>query len=88
MTVFIGTLIDRFQTDVHFDFKSDDCGFMTHQECVHGWRKIFSFRPEVFVDIWTPFVVGMIGVLFHIRPVFVSVFFPENWFTFAAYNLM
>lgn len=32
----------------------------------HTWRfAMFSFVPDVFVDIWTPFVMGMISILCH-----------------------
>ncbi|KAL8440513.1 hypothetical protein Efla_007245 [Eimeria flavescens] len=31
-----------------------------------SWRfAMFSFVPDVFVDIWTPFVMGMISILCH-----------------------
>lgn len=31
-----------------------------------SWRlAMFSFIPDVFVDIWTPFVMGMISILCH-----------------------
>ena len=30
------------------------------------WRlAMFSFAPDVFVDIWTPFVMGIISILCH-----------------------
>lgn len=32
----------------------------------HTWRfAMFSFVPDVFVDIWTPFVMGLIAILCH-----------------------
>lgn len=32
----------------------------------HTWRfAMFSFVPDVFVDIWTPFVMGMISIMCH-----------------------
>lgn len=32
----------------------------------HTWRfAMFSFVPDVFIDIWTPFVMGMISICCH-----------------------
>lgn len=34
----------------------------------YPWRfAMFSFVPDVFVDIWTPFVMGMISILCHFK---------------------
>lgn len=31
------------------------------------WRlAVFSFAPEVFIDFWTPFVMGVISILCHL----------------------
>eukprot|EP01056_Protomagalhaensia_sp_Gyna25_P003744 Protomagalhaensia_sp_Gyna_25__3743@NODE_3364_length_605_cov_3_858657_g2820_i0_p1_GENE_NODE_3364_length_605_cov_3_858657_g2820_i0NODE_3364_length_605_cov_3_858657_g2820_i0_p1_ORF_typecomplete_len165_score2_60DUF4818/PF16089_5/4_4e03DUF4818/PF16089_5/0_03DUF4818/PF16089_5/8_5e03DUF202/PF02656_15/19DUF202/PF02656_15/95RseC_MucC/PF04246_12/64RseC_MucC/PF04246_12/52_NODE_3364_length_605_cov_3_858657_g2820_i0111584 len=32
------------------------------------WRyPLFTFRPDAFFDIWTPFVFGVVGVMAHIK---------------------
>eukprot|EP01054_Gregarina_sp_Poly1_P001248 Gregarina_sp_Poly_1__1247@NODE_1302_length_4433_cov_312_071461_g846_i1_p3_GENE_NODE_1302_length_4433_cov_312_071461_g846_i1NODE_1302_length_4433_cov_312_071461_g846_i1_p3_ORF_typecomplete_len159_score0_08TERT_thumb/PF17984_1/2_7e03TERT_thumb/PF17984_1/0_13SLATT_3/PF18184_1/1_6SLATT_3/PF18184_1/3_7e02DUF4818/PF16089_5/2_5e03DUF4818/PF16089_5/0_31DUF4818/PF16089_5/6_4e03_NODE_1302_length_4433_cov_312_071461_g846_i128333309 len=32
------------------------------------WRyPLFTFRPDPFFDIWTPFVFGVLGIMAHIR---------------------
>lgn len=34
----------------------------------HPWRlAMFSFVPDVFVDIWTPFVMGLISIMCHFK---------------------
>lgn len=39
-----------------------------------SWRMtMFTFVPDVFVDIWTPFVMGMISILCHVDQ------FDFNW---------
>ncbi|KEP65307.1 UNVERIFIED_CONTAM: hypothetical protein HHA_286770 [Hammondia hammondi] len=53
-----------------------------------SWRfALFSFVPEVFIDIWTPFVMGMISVLCHFD------FYPidfnsKNFAVFFVWNCL
>ncbi|CBZ51595.1 conserved hypothetical protein [Neospora caninum Liverpool] len=51
-----------------------------------GWRfALFSFVPEVFIDVWTPFVMGLISVLCHFN--FYSIDFnSKNFAVFFVWN--
>lgn len=34
----------------------------------YPWRlAMFSFIPDVFMDVWTPFIMGMISIMCHFR---------------------
>lgn len=45
---------------VHFS----NCGFFK-EGCNEAWRNFFTFKPNVVVDLWTPTVLGFLGVGLH-----------------------
>ncbi|PFH37509.1 hypothetical protein BESB_039670 [Besnoitia besnoiti] len=53
-----------------------------------NWRMaLFSFVPNVFVDIWTPFVMGAVSILCHVR-MFHLEFITVNFAHFFAWNFI
>lgn len=44
-----------------------------------GWRTIFSLRPEVFVDKFTPLCFGLIEVLQHLSPQYQNTSIAGTW---------
>ncbi|CDJ51419.1 hypothetical protein, conserved [Eimeria brunetti] len=52
------------------------------------WRQaLFSFTPEVFVDVWTPFIFGTVSVVAHFNT-FESSFITGDFFRFFFWNLI
>ncbi|PHJ22354.1 transmembrane protein [Cystoisospora suis] len=52
------------------------------------WRmSLFSFVPSVFVDIWTPFVMGAVSILCHLK-MFHLEFITVNFAHFFAWNFV
>lgn len=53
-----------------------------------AWREaLFSFAPEVFVDVWTPFVFGFVTILSQFAS-FDSSLITKDFFRFAAWHLI
>ncbi|CDJ56962.1 hypothetical protein, conserved [Eimeria maxima] len=51
------------------------------------WRQaLFSFTPEVFVDVWTPFIFGTISVVAHFSSF--EFFITGDFFRFFFWNLI
>lgn len=68
----------------------DWCDKFIDDVCNKGdWRlRLFSFVPDVFVDVWTPMVMGIMGVCFHFKSSpFKLTMFSSNWLRFFAYHL-
>lgn len=36
-------------------------------ECDQQWRFVFSLQPDVFLDLWTPTIFGVLGVSVHVN---------------------
>ncbi|CAE8583482.1 unnamed protein product [Polarella glacialis] len=51
-------LVDTRLEFVHCDFLEADCNF--------PWRRFFTFNPIIMADLWTPFVLGALGVSIHV----------------------
>lgn len=67
------------------DAEFESCGFF-EADCNRGWRGIFSLRPSVVFDAWTPFALGVLGVSVHISFLRLCAFFA--WIlptTYAQY---
>ncbi|PHJ23712.1 transmembrane protein, partial [Cystoisospora suis] len=48
-----------------------------------SWRNtLFSFNPDVFVDAWTPFIMGLMAILMHFEKFHMPVF-TAGWFRFC-----
>ncbi|PFH34700.1 hypothetical protein BESB_067330 [Besnoitia besnoiti] len=53
-----------------------------------NWRfALFSFVPEVFIDIWTPFVMGIISIMCHFN-IYPIVFNCKNFAVFFVWNFV
>uniref|UniRef100_A0A7S4Q1V2 Transmembrane protein n=1 Tax=Alexandrium monilatum TaxID=311494 RepID=A0A7S4Q1V2_9DINO len=63
----------------HCDFFKTDCN--------RGWRTVFTFNPLVLLDLWTPIILGCIGMAIHMKP---SLKFTRvtNYMVYAAFMLV
>lgn len=74
-------------SNTHLDW----CNNFFDDSCNRGsWRgTTFSFAPSVFVDAWTPFVFGFIGVFLHIKSESFKVkFLLQNWIVFFVFHFL
>lgn len=53
-----------------------------------GWRKTFTLKPDDFVDLWTPLVVGAIQVVQHINNDMKIKMFSGNWLKVIIWNVI
>ncbi|PFH33110.1 hypothetical protein BESB_083090 [Besnoitia besnoiti] len=52
------------------------------------WRlQLFSFSPDVFIDMWTPFVMGLAAVLCHFENFNLS-FITQDFMRFFLWNFI
>eukprot|EP00928_Gymnodinium_smaydae_P013325 TRINITY_DN14870_c0_g3_i1.p1 TRINITY_DN14870_c0_g3~~TRINITY_DN14870_c0_g3_i1.p1 ORF type:complete len:179 (+),score=23.85 TRINITY_DN14870_c0_g3_i1:71-538(+) len=47
------------------DFHFQKCGFF-EEDCNDHWRGIFTLRPNVLLDVWTPVLIGILGLSVHV----------------------
>mmetsp|Transcript_26513 Transcript_26513/g.76449 ORF Transcript_26513/g.76449 Transcript_26513/m.76449 type:complete len:156 (-) Transcript_26513:146-613(-) len=47
------------------DMRWEECSFF-EQDCNYPWRGIFSFRPNILFDVWTPLLLGVLGMSIHV----------------------
>mmetsp|Transcript_71456 Transcript_71456/g.201730 ORF Transcript_71456/g.201730 Transcript_71456/m.201730 type:complete len:151 (-) Transcript_71456:212-664(-) len=45
-----------------------DCdGLLEPEDCNVQWRAVFTLRPEVLLDLWTPVILGALGIAIHLK---------------------
>jgi len=84
------------------DVEFGDCGFIEPADCngphwngdwfhgrgVHGphWRSVFTLNPVILLDLWTPVIIGALGVCIHLK----SLNFPyvKNYETYAVFMVV
>merc|ERR1712228_592018 len=62
-----------------------DCSFV-QEGCNAGWRTVFTFNPNIFFDLWTPIVFGLVGIGLHCR--FVHYKIVWNYLMYALFMLV
>lgn len=74
-----GTAVDNYGAQQSDDFPSvtDD----TNSE----WRLVFSLRPEIFVDLFTPLVFGGFECLQHLSPQYMNATIAGTWLVRAVW---
>eukprot|EP01068_Selenidium_serpulae_P016464 Selendium_serpulae@DN6300_c0_g1_i5.p1 len=66
----------------HLSFIDDNCNAGKFR-----WN-LFTFVPDVFADVWTPLVMGLIGVFFHFKGSKLNFsYFAKDWARFTMYHL-
>merc|ERR1712061_899436 len=75
-------LIQKLE-DITVEFS--DCGII-EAECNRIWRSFFTFRPEIFFGLWTPFVFGFLGVIVHVSGL--RVVFTQNYLLYAVFMVV
>ncbi|EZG86781.1 putative transmembrane protein [Gregarina niphandrodes] len=65
LTMLIGC-IHVFHSGAALDWPDQDVPFLTDTAKTIWRDKLFSLRPDVFVESWTPLVTGVCGVLCHV----------------------
>lgn len=60
-------------------------GFTINGDTNADWRSIFSLRPSVLVETWTPVFFGILSVTAHF-PGFEHRFITKSWFHAGAWN--
>jgi len=61
-------------------------GFTVSSGLNANWREIFSLRPSVLVETWTPVFFGILSVTAHF-PGFNHRFITKSWFHAGAWNV-
>jgi len=84
LTLLVG-LIHFVQKAEDLDVNFSDCSFF-QEDCNGGWRNVFTFRPNVFFDIWTPLVFGLLGIGLHCRFVYYKIVL--NYMTYAFFMIV
>merc|ERR1711964_888266 len=56
--------------------------------CNRVWRDTFTFRPQQFLDLWTPFFFGTFLALQHLSPDLRSSMISGNWTKMALYHVI
>eukprot|EP00420_Gonyaulax_spinifera_P038311 CAMPEP_0197886604 /NCGR_PEP_ID=MMETSP1439-20131203/16974_1 /TAXON_ID=66791 /ORGANISM="Gonyaulax spinifera, Strain CCMP409" /LENGTH=150 /DNA_ID=CAMNT_0043506411 /DNA_START=88 /DNA_END=540 /DNA_ORIENTATION=- len=69
--------------DLRLEFS--DCGFL-EEDCNRAWRHVFTFRPEIVFDLWTPIVIGTLGICIHLKSVKFS--WVANYVQYSLFMLV
>lgn len=68
-----------------------DCGFV-QADCNVSWRGLFTLRPEVLLDVWTPMLIGTMGSSIHVHSMRFNFLFewllPINYVQYAVFMLV
>eukprot|EP00440_Ansanella_granifera_P033842 gb/GFBE01036717.1/.p1 GENE.gb/GFBE01036717.1/~~gb/GFBE01036717.1/.p1 ORF type:complete len:156 (+),score=15.68 gb/GFBE01036717.1/:1-468(+) len=68
-----------------------DCGFV-QADCNWKWRGLFTLRPNVLLDVWTPIILGILGSSIHVHSMRFCFFFewilPTNYVQYAVFMLV
>jgi len=83
----IGPQIRWVKGDGYWDFTSNVNGKSAVFFPRMSWRGVFSFKPEVFVDLWTPMLFGVISVFLHMGQTR-STKIADNWLRFSFWFLI
>eukprot|EP00922_Rhytidocystis_sp_ex-Travisia-forbesii_P006919 GHVS01010117.1.p1 GENE.GHVS01010117.1~~GHVS01010117.1.p1 ORF type:complete len:180 (-),score=30.30 GHVS01010117.1:242-781(-) len=63
----------------HVSLEVDDTGF-TNDVNKYTWRiALFSFTPHVFVDVWTPMVMGLLTTIIHFPSFHIDILSQNFW---------
>lgn len=62
--------------------------WFTSDSCNRVWRQTFTFRPQEFMDLWTPFFFGVVLLLQHLSPDLRTSWISGNWTKMAVYHTM
>lgn len=62
-----------------------DCGLF-EEDCNQPWRTVFTLRPEILLDLWTPVIVGVLGAGIHVRSMKVG--FVKTYVQYAIFMLI
>mmetsp|Transcript_101405 Transcript_101405/g.160346 ORF Transcript_101405/g.160346 Transcript_101405/m.160346 type:complete len:156 (+) Transcript_101405:79-546(+) len=69
----------------------ESCDFFD-EDCNHQWRTVFTLNPEVILDMWTPFIFGLLGISIHIKALqfcpMVTQFLPVTYVQYAIFMIM
>jgi hypothetical protein len=62
------------------------CGFLEPADCNRDWRTVFTLNPFILLDVWTPVILGGIGVCIHLK----DLKFPyvSNYAQYALFMLV
>merc|ERR1719461_2209898 len=75
--------------DLRLEF--DGCSFL-EEDCNRRWRDLFSLRPNILFDVWTPLLFGILGTSIHLHSLRFNHFFelviPNNYIQYAAFMLV
>mmetsp|Transcript_108143 Transcript_108143/g.305762 ORF Transcript_108143/g.305762 Transcript_108143/m.305762 type:complete len:159 (-) Transcript_108143:50-526(-) len=69
--------------DLRLEF--GDCGFF-EEDCNGVWRSVFTFRPSILLDIWTPLLVGLVGMALHLKSLKTK--YMTNYLQYALFMLV
>mmetsp|Transcript_90711 Transcript_90711/g.234225 ORF Transcript_90711/g.234225 Transcript_90711/m.234225 type:complete len:156 (-) Transcript_90711:323-790(-) len=68
-----------------------DCGFVT-ADCNDPWRRVFTLSPIVLLDLWTPVIMGLLGITIHIRSLLIcnieESLLPHNYVQYGFFMLV
>merc|ERR1712151_1479395 len=64
----------------------EECGFLEPADCNLQWRTVFTLRPEILLDLWTPCILGFLGMAIHIK----SLKFPyvDNYVKYSLFMIL
>merc|ERR1711920_201586 len=86
---FLASILTLLVGIIHFVQKVEDlrvvfsdCGFF-QEGCNAPWREVFTLRPNIFFDLWTPTVFGLLGIGLHCRFVYYKIVY--NYMTYAFF---
>lgn len=80
--------------EMHLEFS--DCWLVEadwlQADCNLSWRGLFTLRPEVFLDVWTPILIGTMGSSIHVSSMRFNFLFewllPINYVQYALFMLV
>mmetsp|Transcript_15065 Transcript_15065/g.38255 ORF Transcript_15065/g.38255 Transcript_15065/m.38255 type:complete len:156 (+) Transcript_15065:98-565(+) len=75
--------------DQHIEL--EHCGFL-QEDCNDHWRELFSLKPSVVFDVWTPLIFGILGSSIHIKSLRLNHLFewiiPHDYVQYAFFMLV
>merc|ERR1712217_418849 len=43
------------------------CEIFEPEDCNLAWRQVFTLSPAILLDLWTPVILGTLGMAIHIK---------------------
>merc|ERR1719210_705935 len=78
----------KSEDNMHIAFESCE---LLEEDCNQEWRGLFTLRPNVLFDVWTPLLFGILGTSIHVHNLRFCFFFewllPRSYVQYAFFML-